>query len=471
MKKQIKILTFTLLILLITSSVLFFVMIDKEGKAADAPFPSENIATIAGGDISSVKVTLKNDSYTISKNNKVYEISGHDRSLLSQSVLELSLNALRNIRGNIVSENGQNKEEFGLASPRAVLEIKYLDNTILLNIGNLSAIGGVYVNKAESDIVYHVESLPFETLASGSLAFINLEVTTSPDSGAAAQGIRILPQAVTFSGTDYTTPLILEKKSMTHFEKEHSLYGYVISSHNNKQADKDATLDTLASLFEITAQNIAVYLPAPQQLADFGFNSPNTTVHFSYKTQSGTLESSIIKVSTDENGDIFLMKDEIPIIYSVTKEELPWLHLQYEDIVSRLVLVPDISTLAQLSISYNNFIQTFKLASKSDDISVTRQGKPIDIDRFKKLYEMIISLSGEQFALEKPDKSAKTLIRISYTYLDGKVDTLEIIEGPTLMSYISVNGDIDFLTKAKYAQIIIENLKILDTDTALTPLY
>ncbi|MEG2929116.1 MAG: DUF4340 domain-containing protein [Oscillospiraceae bacterium] len=479
MKKQLTLLSVSLLILALLGGVLWFMFRDapngnplgEDSSKAQNSQLSDSPQVLYKGDPKSITVVCSAQEYSIEKSADGFAVAECDSTLLDYPLLTQCFDALCNVTGELLVENPENILQYGLEIPQGKVVINYGRDSLSVELGNTLSDGGMYGRLSGNSAVYRLDSQVFELLLGGYQRFISTAVTTSPNLNAAANGTRILPDTVTFSGEKYDVPLALSRKKQSEFDTKYGLYSYVISSHNNREADSNATLSQLSALFELTADRVECYAPSKAELTKYGFDNPYETVSFSWQDSHKNTQLCTLKIALSDDGTAFIMRDAIPVIYAVSANSLPWLDMEYKDILSPLALVPYIDTLSTLTIQNSHDTVKYNISLEGENLTVTCDGKNVDVSLFKDMYQALVSLPGEQYTDEQPKSTAKELITITYGYPDGNFDRVSLIEHSPLSAYLCVNGSVDFFTNAKYGDIIMSNALSIIKGIAPQPLY
>lgn len=203
------------------------------------------------------------------------------------------------------------------------------------------------------------------------------------------------------------------------------------------------------------------------------YDTPYSTVSFSYVDADKQKQHVILCASEPVGGNVYLTCNGRPVIYRALSETLPWLSVQYEDIVSRLPMLFPIEDVHSVGIKGPECIEIFSLSENEGKLLVTGEGGiPVKAEDFRDLYQCLIGIPGEEYVRSAIPDNAKELIRVTFTFHDGRAPAvMQLFEGPSLQAYLSVNGETEFLTKSRYAEIILENLQRIESGDDILPLY
>lgn len=101
----------------------------------------------------------------------------------------------------------------------------------------------------------------------------------------------------------------------------------------------------------------------------------------------------------DENGNYYCTVDDVQVIYLVSSGAVPWAELQYDDVADPMLFVTDIQNVDSITITNQGTETTFKLehfpdeTEADDKMKVTLDGKQMDTKNFRRLYQLMMSIS------------------------------------------------------------------------------
>lgn len=461
MKRMKFLLISALAVLVLLCGILFFLMRPQ----TETPLSSQSMQPSAQADIFPERMRPKSiivenpfGGFTI----HIPEIGnpyveGLDPQWTDSAKVAAVLNLLQNGLLTFVKQT-EDATEFGLSSPETTVTIAYETQTLTLEVGG--AIAGqpaLYVKRPDSDTIYSWRNAPICTEPQET--FLTLSLT--PPASAVSQG----PKSVTFGGTSRETPLVLSQGSDSQL--------WVISSHSDKRTKQNIVDETIMGLFGITAEKAVGYCPTEAELTEYGLESPYATAEFSYCDASKDAQTVKLAVSAPQDDYVFVMLDGCPVVYTLPAEALGFLDLQYEDVLSNLPALFPITSIQRIEISGENVKETYDITHENDTITVKdQQGSPLNDSAFRKFYQCLVGIPGEQFTKDAPPADASQLLCITFYFTHGQDPvTVALYDCPPLQAYITVDGETEFLTKAVYAQTIVENLARLASGEEILPLY
>ena len=126
-------------------------------------------------------------------------------------------------------------------------------------------------------------------------------------------------------------------------------------------------------------------------------------------------------MGSNEKGEVYMQRDDDPIIYKCKSETLSWLNTDVETLITKEILVPDIRTISELTIKTNEKVYKIQLKNIGEENEeVSCNGKTLDVDSFRNLYYMLISQSATEVIFdEMPDvDELERKAEVIYTYTD-----------------------------------------------------
>lgn len=386
-------------------------------------------------------------------------VEGITSELTEPSLLASCLQLTSNSSLELAATAPEDPLQFGIETPQATIHFEYDNRSLYFKVGGAVPGQNAYYAKLENsaDIYLWYGAGVFLRDAK---AFITTQLT--PPLSAVTQG----PNDITFGGFARETPF-----SIVQNDAENIVYINV--RNKSRRADRQAAENLTASLLSLKAEAVEAYITLDAELASYGLDTPYSTVSFSYLDADKQKQHVILCASEPVGGNVYLTCNGRSVVYRALSETLPWLSVQYEDIVSRLPMLFPIEDVQSVVIKGPERIGIFTLSEKDGKLLVTGEDSvPIKAEDFRDLYQCLIGIPGEEYVRSAIPDNAEELIRVTFTFHDGRAPAvMQLFEGPSLQAYLSVNGEIEFLTKSRYAEIILENLQRIESGDNILPLY
>ena len=270
--------------------------------------------------------------------------------------------------------------------------------------------------------------------------YVSLSVTSpgTSDSG-----------SLLLSGALHESPL-----NLSYYREESAqLYARLLSPIN-ADIPQEQLSPILQSLSDLQADFVVCISPSQTDLEYFGLSEPFCTLTADLYGETFTLSTSALQ----PDGTIYLLKENHPVIFSVSLEKLPWLSAcqetlcqsslfssQYEDCTSMTLTTPEDSW---------RFTKW--------DGQVLCGGISVEERAFHSLYQSATTLIPTQAALTSPNPDEHLLsITFSYTNPSKAQDNISFYACDEEQVFLSINGATEFLTDFSQVQTILDRCTAL----------
>lgn len=329
-----------------------------------------------------------------------------------------------------IKKGSERLADFGLDEPKAKVELKKKDKkNITLSVGDRvpEAEGNSRYISLENN-VYVMDEERVESFFYGIGDFISDEV--SPSYEEVAQG----------ENTALVTKVKIKKEKEEPLEisllESEEMVGYLVNSYQitspiDYPASADITEEFLITFFDIKSTEVVSVNATKEEYQKYGLKEPYMEAEIEYQNANADKQTFVLKTSgVNEKGEVYIQRDEVPIIYKCKSETLSWLNKDIEALISKEILVPDIRTLSELTIKTNE--KDYKIQLKNigeENEEAFCNGEKLDVDSFRNLYYMLISQSATEVIFdEMPDvDELDRKVEIIYTYTDETKKADELI--------------------------------------------
>ena len=130
-----------------------------------------------------------------------------------------------------------------------------------------------------------------------------------------------------------------------------------------------------------------------------------------------------------DDGQYYVMVDDLNVIYLVAADSIPWVEVTYNDVASTMLFLEDITGVQSIVVTENGKTTTFSLthdaeAEDNDDmLTVKVDGKQTDTANFRQLYQVLMGVTRIGTADKTPTGTPDMIIRINP--LDSRDKTVE----------------------------------------------
>jgi len=347
----------------------------------------------------------------------------------------------------LVAEEPGNPADFGLSPAAAQVTVTYDDGTTAQILLGDTALGGGRYASGAGGAVYLVGDALAAPFMKDWLYFMDTLLTpgNSTDS---------IFTSITLGGAVREEPVEIRRNQ----EDESSpvaLSTYQILSPINLRLDATNGTGSLLGLFGLSAEEAVHTVAGEEDLAAYGLAEPYSTAQVASAEGSFSLWVS----QPDAAGMAYLYKEGTELVYRLNQGALPWLELQYTDLMDPVAVLPYINRLETVAVETAEAAYTFHLTGEDEELAVSLDGAAIDAAAFRPLYVQLISASLDEETAETPGENAALRARITYVYRGGAgQDVVELLEGPARRVFIRLNDGPWFLTRSLYADSLLEQL-------------
>lgn len=322
--------------------------------------------------------------------------------------------------------------DYGLEDSKRSISVTLRDGTSYkLLIGNSANFEGEYYAMLDgADYVCTISSYKAESLTQNPETFRSLAVCTLD--GGSVESFSIYKKGKKELAVEYS-----EEAS----QNEISSSSYVMTyPYSGVKASADKLRPLFESFGTITALSIAE--ENPENLEKYGLDSP-----YVITVKDAQTEVTLKMGSYAEDGMLYMMKDELPVVYLA---ECPFYEIVKEadadEYPEKFVNLFNINEVEKITIKTKKESHTMEI--KENDYKIN--GKDTDENTFKKLYQKIIGIKAAEFTNRNPRGEEKC--SISFVFNDGTEKTFKyyiyderraIVRGDNSMVCLVLTDSID----------------------------
>lgn len=486
MKKNTRIIIFSLIGIIVLGAVTAILLLTAPTDETESDTATDTVDTtvtlVEKTTAELTKLTVTNDegTYDILPNGTdtdgciLWTIEDVATAPLVQATFESAVkNAVSLSSSTVVEENVTDMAKYGLDEPVAVYTAHFADGTsFTLNIGNSvpNSATKTYISPADSTTVYIGSSSALGYFEYSKFDFINcqlLEAVSSENSPEISK--------LTVERADLEKPIVIEMLPEAE-EGDLNVFSYGLTSPYDIYLDLNNGTTYLYGLYGLTASEACWVGMEESDYALSGLDNPLCTVTMLVNGKTYTLKvgAPIGTKSTSESGaettsitGYYAMFSEIPdVLYILDASTFPYMTMQASDCMSKLFLMPYINTLDK--IIYKDSTQTLEfdlsyIAPETEDGNGTNEvylgGEKLDIDRFKTLYQFMISARGEDIYTDA--ERGDFIASLTYVYNDTS-KTSDVVEfyasANDRKTVISLNGSNLFKVRQMFSTRLVENV-------------
>lgn len=430
--------------ILILGGACFFLLKSDDPEKSDVESGNYQILDeITEDDVESVVVSNASGGYEADWNDDSVIIKDCDNIAIDNSAVKKIQNAVKGITAEKKVTDGKGRlNEFGLEDDPVEVTVTGKGEKESLMIGD--EVPGQdssqwYVLWKEE--VYIVSGSNVEAFQYGVKDLVSKQIT--PDRDESDDSFRVTLADIQGEGMD---------EIQIRHQGSEELAGYQVDSYQltapiNYPASASVSEDILPMFFGLKAQEVAVLHPTAEDRAQVGLDQPYRQIEIEYQTKDSEKSKISILVSNIDGAGNLYVENGSDVIYKCRPQDISWLNITVDTVISHTILIPDVTSLKTLTItqgdgsSYQIQLQNMG----ADNGKVLYDGKELDVDSFRNFYYGLISVEADEVILENlPDTSGMNKIaEIQFAYMDEskKSDTVTYYSESARKAYAVLDGN------------------------------
>lgn len=480
MKSKIKFIIIAAVALLIlggvTAALLLTAPAEKAEPEQETVVESSLIYDKDPADISILEITNEFGSYKINRvasgEFSYWTIVDYILAPISTDFINTALNQAGTLTARkTVMENAEDMSIYGLAEPSAQYTVTFDDSaksSYTVKIGNKVPGSSIYsyMSIGDEKTVYTVK---------------DSDVTFSKENSRNCVDKIVFVQKTAGDENDKTDYSLVNKLTISRKDLDYDIViGYdtrlddqniIVSNSSSYRMSEPVVLDinpekggeVMGGMFGLTASDFAAIRPEEADLAQYGLDDPQLVV--TADTNSGEFTLKIGNKA--ENGGYYGMACDINMVYIFDESTLPWLNVMPLDITTTMITSHYIYGIDSISIkTADNDVKFDILGSSAEDFGVESDGKTLDADAFKTLYQFILRAPSEQLYFNEVSGTPDAVVEIKAE--DGN-DTIEFYNIGDRRTVIVLNGRPSFSCTTAYVERLSRNVqKYLNGEELIT---
>ena len=430
--------------ILILGGACFFLLKSDDSEKSNVESGNYQILDeITEDDVESVVVSNASGGYEADWNDDSVIIKDCDNIAIDSSAVKKIQNAIKGITAEKKVTDGKGRlNEFGLEDDPVEVTVTGKGEKESLMIGD--EVPGQdssqwYVLWKEE--VYIVSDSNVEAFQYGVKDLVSKQIT--PDRDESDDSFRVTLADIQGEGMD---------EIQIRHQGSEELAGYQVDSYQltapiDYPASASVSEDILPMFFGLKAQEVAVLHPTAEDRAQVGLDQPYRQVEIEYQTKDSEKNKISILVSNIDGAGNLYVENGSDVIYKCRPQDISWLNITVDTVISHTILIPDVTSLKTLTItqgdesSYQIQLQNMG----TDNGKVLYDGKELDVDSFRNFYYGLISVEADEVILENlPDTLGMNKIaEIQFAYMDEskKSDTVTYYSESARKAYAVLDGN------------------------------
>lgn len=430
--------------ILILGGACFFLLKSDDSEKSDVESGNYQILDeITEDDVASVVVSNASGGYEADWNDDSVIIKDCDNIAIDNSAVKKIQNAVKGITAEKKVTDGKGRlNEFGLEDDPVEVTVTGKGEKESLMIGD--EVPGQdssqwYVLWKEE--VYIVSDSNVEAFQYGVKDLVSKQIT--PDRDESDDSFRVTLADIQGEGMD---------EIQIRHQGSEELAGYQVDSYQltapiNYPASAAVSEDILPMFFGLKAQEVAMLHPTAEDRAQVGLDQPYRQVEIEYQTKNSEKNKLSILVSNIDGAGNLYVENGSDVIYKCRPQDISWLNLTVDTVISHTILIPDVTSLKTLTITQGDG-SSYQIQFQNmgtDNGKVLYDGKELDVDSFRNFYYGLISVEADEVILENlPDTSGMNKIaEIKFAYMDEskKSDTVTYYSESARKAYAVLDGN------------------------------
>jgi hypothetical protein len=380
-----------------------------------------------------------------------FTVSGYEGVPLDLSKIASLFDRARSLTAaELLFEDYDDPAELGFAPPVARINVTAIDGEeVVFLIGKeIPGSAEVYAQIEGQSAVYLVYRFAIENYLLAKTGFVSLTVTSSKTAASDFDRITLTGPTCGQPEGKITVEVVGEERI------RHITYPVFC------RVDYPVLL-SLQYIFLLDAKSVAAVYPSPEELGDLGFDEPFAIVEAVISEEAFVLRFA----RPDADGDVYLIRDGIPILYIVPVSEVLWLGKNYFGMMEKIAFAPDINMVEEVAVWTLGSVRVYRIISEEGKFAaVSAGGQYLDPDDFQEYFRILCSAKYEEAPDEPggfpPIQSQAPLpdLRFTYKLRNGEEHVVSFYKGPVRRHYIYVDSEPGYLINSLYVETIIGQL-------------
>ncbi len=475
MRKNTRLLIICGAVLLVLAGTLTAMLLQKDGGTAENSSETEatqaaiSLNGASGAEVVRLEVKGETESYTLvqtapaeGEKRAVFTIEGYEDVRMNDNLLStLPYNASALEAEALVEENAKDLERYGLEDPRAEVTAHYADGSeFTFGIGIVSPLDASQTYCLIGGDVYLVR-----TSLTGNFSFTPADLVSTTVIAEPENKDYPIVQSVRIERKDLEEDLYIEYdyEGQENGNESGSAATHVLVEPVFTYLNLENSLAITNGFFGLTAKEIAALHPEKADFAKYGLDDPFCTATTACD-DGNTYVLQIGDSYTTEDGTkcYYTYLEGVNVIYGITEENDAWATVQAKDIFSPLIFDTYVWSLASVDVMARDQKVHFDCeGTDKEDFVVKKDGKTVDTERFRQLYQFILSLYADDLYLDEiPEQEPDA--EITLTTQSGHSYTVSFYQKSALQTLVARDGVPTFTIRTSSLDTLAHDLEIFD---------
>lgn len=453
-----------LIVLLVILTAAVFVLQQGSEKSAEKTETAEGeeitLYQMEPDTISEVQIVNSSGKIEIVKEQNRYLLKGLEKYEQSQKQMRTLVQSLSELDARAVQEKGAEKERYGLNDPTTV-EITAAKEKIMLLLGDYNESGECWYLMREGDeTLYTISKGKGNIIEASPYSYLNRIFIDAYTEG---EEITERLRRIEIERPDLEEPLEIAAIDET---PQAYTSSYELVSPVHVKTSVKAMNEKIGALFGFSAKEVlGVY--DSSRAEEYGLDAPAMimTVEHDGRTDIFTVGKE------KESGIRYLLWSGSDLLYTVYETSLSFLYEDADSLFFSMALLPQIDTVSEVELMIDGETTRFVLErnEKGEISKITENGKILDEKLFRIFYSFLLEVDVQEIYTEPIQGDAE--LSITYHYLDGSSDTLEMIPLDDIRNGVitinkkpSFKGRLAYIEKLKTELSHLRNGEKIDTN-------
>lgn len=414
-------------------------------------------------DIYSIQISKPTEVFTMAKNSEnklsIYEWFNY---LPNDFLFEQAGKYASNITSpKLIEQNPKDLEKYGLKKPTSKVKVHFKDKSIYeFQMGSITPVKtGYYFYDVKSKKVYVVSIEAANPFILEKVNYISSQVVSI---GTPEDPITVMDMEIARPDLKENILIVGIPKNQENPDSTKEIFEvetYMLATPVRADTDFEKVNKYATSLTGLLAKKVVAVSPTNDDLIKYGFMSPSLVVTATLNKEKGSV---VFGSYVPAENAYYAMNDKTDVVFLVSKDNIPWLIMKADDVLSRYIMLTNVSDLSGMILFSGE--KSYKVDFEFDKGTfngVKIDNKTIDLKKFKEFYKVVVGLPLDGINKEKQD--IKSIVGFTYIYSDKTKNpvTIEFKKQVNLQCQVQINGEAAFYTNSTAIDNLIKNIDLI----------
>lgn len=414
-------------------------------------------------DIYSIQISKPTEVFTMAKNSEnklsIYEWFNY---LPNDFLFEQAGKYASNITSpKLIEQNPKDLEKYGLKKPTSKVKVHFKDKSIYeFQMGSITPVKtGYYFYDVKSKKVYVVSIEAANPFILEKVNYISSQVVSI---GTPEDPITVMDMEIARPDLKENILIVGIPKNQENPDSTKEIFEvetYMLATPVRADTDFEKVNKYATSLTGLLAKKVVAVSPTNDDLIKYGLKQPSLVVTATLNKDKGSV---VFGSYVPAENAYYAMNDKTDVVFLVSKDNIPWLIMKADDVLSRYIMLTNVSDLSGMILFSGE--KSYKVDFEFDKGTfngVKIDNKTIDLKKFKEFYKVVVGLPLDGINKEKQD--IKSIVGFTYIYSDKTKNpvTIEFKKQVNLQCQVQINGEAAFYTNSTAIDNLIKNIDLI----------